>query len=70
MPVQIETFLTAYYPKSICLSCLATVTDRTQDEARNTVMTLLAERRAESEIAECLNCNATKFVARRRRTIS
>jgi hypothetical protein len=68
MPVEIDAFLTAYRPKFICLKCLATVTQRDEDDVRNTVMTLLAERRAETQTSECLNCNATAFVVRRRRT--
>jgi hypothetical protein len=66
MPVEIETFLTAYRPKFICIACLSAVTQREERDVRNTVMTLLTERRAETEIGECLNCNTMTFVVRRR----
>jgi len=65
--VEIESFLTAYWPKFICLPCLAKVTGRVEDDVRNVVMTLMAERRVETQAAECLNCNVTAFVVRRRR---
>ena len=65
--VEIESFLTAYWPKFICLPCLAKVTSRFEADVRNVVMTLMAERRVETQAAECLNCNVTSFVVRRRR---
>jgi hypothetical protein len=66
MPIEIEAFLTAYRPKFICLPCLSQVTAREPFDVRSVVDALLAERRAESQAAECLNCNATAFVVRRR----
>jgi hypothetical protein len=66
MPVQIEAFLNAYAPKFICLNCLAAVTSREEDDVRGTVQMLLAERRAETRVGECLNCNVTAFVVRHR----
>jgi hypothetical protein len=68
MPLEIEAFLTSYTPKFICLDCLGAVTEREQDDVRNAITTLVAERRAETQIGECLNCNATAFVVRRRST--
>jgi hypothetical protein len=65
MPEEIDAFLTAYRPRPICIPCLAQVTGRTLDDVRK-VMTLLLERRAESQLAECMNCGATAFVVRRR----
>ena len=65
--VEIESFLSAYWPKFICLPCLAKVTSRQESDVRNVVMMLLAERRVETQAAECLNCNVTAFVVRRRR---
>lgn len=64
--IEIDSFLTAYRPKFICVPCLATVTSRAEREVRDVVMMLLVERRAESQIGECLNCSATAFVVRRR----
>jgi hypothetical protein len=64
--IEIDSFLSAYSPKFICIPCLATVTMRTERDVRSVVMTLLAERRAETQDAECLNCNARAFVVRRR----
>ena len=66
MPVEIEGFLSAYAPKLICLRCLAAVTSRGEADVRTTVQMLLAERRAETQVGECLNCNATEFVVRHR----
>ena len=66
MPTQIEAFLDAYTPKFICIPCLATVTSREVPDVRGTVQMLLAERRAETRVAECMNCNVTEFVVRRR----
>ena len=66
MPVEIDAFLAAYRPKFICLACLAAVTRREEDDVRRTVMMLVAERRAETQDGECLNCNAKAFVVRRR----
>ena len=66
MPVEIEAFLGAYAPKLICLKCLAAVTSREEANVRSTVQMLLAERRAETQVGECLNCNATEFVVRHR----
>jgi hypothetical protein len=68
MPVEIEAFLTAYSPKFICVDCLARMTQREAEDVRTIVMSLLAERRAETQIAECLNCNVTSFAVRRRRS--
>lgn len=62
----IDAFLAAYGPKFICLACLGAVTGRDEADVRATVNALLAERRAETEVAECLNCNAKAFVVRRR----
>ena len=64
--IQIDAFLAAYRPKFICLACLGAVTGRDEADVRATVNALLAERRAETEVAECLNCNAKAFVVRRR----
>jgi hypothetical protein len=64
--IEIESFLNAYSPKFICIPCLATVTTRTEADVRDVVMMLVAERRAETQNAECLNCNARAFVVRRR----
>ena len=66
--IEIEAFLSAYSPRFICLACLAAVTSREDDDVRVTVNALLAERRAETAVAECLNCNAKAFVVRRRVT--
>lgn len=66
MPVQIEAFLDAYRPKFICIYCLAAVTSREEADVRGTVQMLLAERRAETRVAECMNCNREAFVVRRR----
>jgi hypothetical protein len=63
---EIEAFLSAYRPKFICLPCLSAVTARDADDVRRAVDALLAERRAETQAAECLNCNTTAFVVRRR----
>jgi hypothetical protein len=65
MPVEIEAFLEAYRPKYICLACLGQVTARDSADVKTVVVALLATRRAESQIAECLNCNAMAFVVRR-----
>jgi len=64
--IEIESCLTAYSPKFICVPCLATVTSRTESDVRTVVTRLLAERRAETQVGECLNCNAIAFVVRRR----
>jgi hypothetical protein len=66
MPVEIEAFLTAHRPNFICLRCLASMTEREEYDVRNAVMTLLAERRVETQITECLNCSASSFAVRRR----
>jgi hypothetical protein len=66
MPVEIEGLLEAYQPKYICLACLSQVTSREPADVKTTVQALLATRRAESQVAECLNCNAMAFVVRRR----
>jgi hypothetical protein len=66
MPVEIEAFLAAYQPKPICLACLGAVTDRAEADVHSTVQMLLAERRVETQVAECFNCNQTAFVVRRR----
>jgi hypothetical protein len=66
MPVEIEAFLGAYKPKFICLPCLCQVTAREPADVKTVVDALLATRRAESRVAECLNCNAMAFVVRRR----
>jgi hypothetical protein len=66
VPNEIEAFLTAYKGKLICVPCLCAVTGRDEADVRSTVQMLLAERRAESQAGECLNCNATAFVVRRR----
>jgi hypothetical protein len=63
--IEIESFLNAYRPKFICLPCLSAVTSRDQEDVRVAVNALLAERRAETDVAECLNCNAMAFVVRR-----
>ena len=54
MPVQIEAFLDAYTPKFICICCLAAVTSRDETDVRGTVQMLLAERRAETRVGECM----------------
>jgi hypothetical protein len=64
--IEIQAFLDAYRPRFICLPCLAMVTSREDADVRVTVDALLAERRAETEVAECLNCNVQAFVVRRR----
>jgi hypothetical protein len=66
MPAEIEAFLGAYQPKFICLPCLGAVTARAEADVRSTVQMLLAERRVETQVAECLNCNRTAFVVRQR----
>jgi hypothetical protein len=66
MTREIEAFLAAYKPKFICLACLSQVTAREPSDVRSVVDALLAERRAESQAAECLNCNAMAFVMRLR----
>lgn len=66
MPDEIEAFLSAYRGRFICLPCLGAVTGRDEADVRSTVQMLLAERRAETEVGECLNCSATAFVVRRR----
>jgi hypothetical protein len=66
MPVEIEGFLSAYTPRFICLTCLGAVTGRDEADVRSTVQTLLAERRAETHVGECLNCNVAAFVVRSR----
>jgi hypothetical protein len=66
MPAEIEAFLNAYKMKFICLPCLGAVTGRDEADVRSTVQMLLAERRAESQAAECLNCNQRAFVVRQR----
>ena len=58
--------LAAYKPKYICLVCLGEVTARDPADVKQAVDSLIAERRAETQVAECLNCNATAFVVRRR----
>jgi hypothetical protein len=66
MPAEIEAFLNAYKMKFICLPCLDAVTGRDEADVRSTVQMLAAERRAETQVAECLNCNETAFVVRQR----
>ena len=56
MPVEIDAFLAAYQPKFICIACLGAVTARDEADVRRTVEMLLAERRVETQVAECLNC--------------
>jgi hypothetical protein len=52
--------------KFICLPCLSAVTGRDDADVRSTVRMLAAERRAETQVAECLSCNQTAFVVRQR----
>jgi hypothetical protein len=66
VPIEIDAFLVAYKPKFICLPCLSQVTAREPSDVKRAVDALLAERRAESKAAECLNCNTTALVVRRR----
>jgi hypothetical protein len=66
VPIQIDAFLSAYRPQFICLPCLATVTGRDAEDVRGAVRILVAERRAETQDGECLNCNTRAFVVRRR----
>jgi hypothetical protein len=66
MPAEIEAFLNAYKMKFICVTCLGAVTGRDEADVRSTVQMLAAERRVETEVAECLNCNQTAFVVRQR----
>ena len=66
MPEEIEAFLTAYRERFICLPCLGAVTGRDEPDVRSTVQMLVAERRAETQVGECLNCSTTAFVVRRR----
>jgi hypothetical protein len=63
---EIEAFLAAYKPKFICLPCLSAVTEREAEDVKQAVDALLTERRAETQAAECLNCNTMAFVVRRR----
>jgi hypothetical protein len=65
MPYEIEAFLNAYKGKPICIPCLCAVTDRDEADVRSTIHMLLAERRAGTQVAECLNCNTTAFVVSR-----
>ena len=67
MPVEIEAFLGAYEPKFNCLDCLGAVTASDEADVPGSVQILLAERRVETQVAECLNCNQTAFVVRQRR---
>jgi hypothetical protein len=69
MPAEIEAFLNAYKMRFICLPCLGAVTGRDEADVRSTVQKLAAERRAETQVAECLNCNQTAFVVRQRARI-
>jgi len=64
MPQEIEAFLTAYHPKFVCIPCLATMTNRGESDVRGVVKILLAERRADSQAGECMNCAGTAFVVR------
>lgn len=66
MPIEIEAFLAAYQPKFICIACLGAVTSRAEPDVRRTVQMLLAERRVETQVAECLNCTQMAFVVRQR----
>jgi hypothetical protein len=66
MPYEIEAFLSAYNGKLICQPCLAAVTGRDETDVRSTVQMLIAERRAEPQVGECMNCNATAFAVRSR----
>ena len=66
MPIQIDAFLSAYNPRFICINCLAAVTSREEVDVRATVQMLITERRAETRVGECLNCNVTAFVVRHR----
>jgi hypothetical protein len=66
MPAEIEALLDAYRMKFICLPCLGAVTGRDDADVRSTVQLLAAERRAETQVAECFNCNQTAFVVRQR----
>jgi len=65
MPVEIDGFLSAYSPKAICIPCLVVVTGRGEDDVRQTVTMLVAERRATTHVAECFNCNETALDVRR-----
>jgi hypothetical protein len=66
LSAEIQAFLDAYKPKFICLPCLGRVTAREAEDVRMAVNALLITLRAESQVAECLNCNAMAFVVRRR----
>jgi hypothetical protein len=66
MPLEIDAFLMAYRPRFICLPCLGKVTSPDALDVKQAVDALLAERRAESQVGECLNCNPQAFVVRRR----
>jgi len=66
MPIQIDAVLTRQQPRAICIPCLAATTERDEHEVRQAVITLVMERRAETQMAECMNCGTTAFVVRRR----
>jgi hypothetical protein len=66
MSQEIDAFLAAYKPKDICFPCPGEVTAREPADVKQAVDALILERRAETQVGECLNCNATAFVVRRR----
>jgi len=53
---QVHAFLSAYSPKSICLSCLGLVTGRADADVRATVDALVSSREAATAMGYCLNC--------------
>jgi hypothetical protein len=49
---EIDAFLAAYKPKFYLPACLSTVTAREDEDVRQAVNALLAERRAETQAAD------------------
>ena len=66
MPIQIDAVLTSHERRAICIPCLAATTERDEEDVRQAVLTLVMERRTETQIDECMNCGTTAFVVRRR----
>jgi hypothetical protein len=62
MPIQIESFLSAYEPKCICSKCLAAVTERGEDDVTATVMELTDRAARRDAHRRCLNCGAKLLV--------
>jgi hypothetical protein len=66
MAVELEAFLSAFPPRFICLSCLRQATSRKLADVQRALNRLLAERRIEARVEECLNCNSIGLALRRR----